>query len=272
MKKTLFKKYLRITTAVILLSFFIISVVIMLFVTSYWKSEKRSLLQKSAQSVAELTAESVMQMDSDSYFLLNGGRLRMQRFVAAFAKNIESDIFVTNTDGELILIAYGSSGDSANATKPVSGDIMQKVLRGHYTAEGNMNGIYKNTYYIEGLPIVLRGAGKSDMVIGAVFAAYNTETFTAFRWTIVKVLLGALLAAFVISFAVVWLFTTGSCSRCGRWLQRQTASAEATSPSACRLPRTTKSASSPLRSTTWRIPSLRARLPAGASSRTFRMS
>ena len=207
MKKTLFKKYLRIMTAVILLSFFIISVVIMLFVTSYWKSEKRSLLQKSAQSVAELTAESVMQMDSDSYFLLNGGRLRMQRFVAAFAKNIESDIFVTNTDGELILIAYGSSGDSANATKPVSGDIMQKVLRGHYTAEGNMNGIYKNTYYIEGLPIVLRGAGKSDMVIGAVFAAYNTETFTAFRWTIVKVLLWALLAAFVISFAVVWLFT-----------------------------------------------------------------
>lgn len=202
MRKTLFKKYLRITLAVILISFFVISVTILIFVSSYWKTEKRNLLQKNAENVASLAAGTALTVQHNVYEL---NMNTMQAFTMAFARNIESDIFITNTDGKAVLLAYGSHG-SVDASKPVSSAIMNKTLNGRYSAEGTMDGIYNNTYYIVGVPIMVN-TGKENAAIGAVFAAYNAETFNAFRWQIVKVLLYALLAAFVVSFCVVWLFS-----------------------------------------------------------------
>jgi signal transduction histidine kinase len=203
MKKTLFKKYLRITTAVILISFAVITGTILIFMTNYWKTEKRDLLQKSAKSVADL-ATTAIEIEPGHYLLDANS---MQRFAEIFASNIESDIFITDVNGTPILMAYGSRGGSVDASKPVGADIMKKALAGHYSAEGDMGGKYQSSYYIVGVPILVRNNKEGNVPIGAVFAAYNVETFSAFRWAVVKVLLLALLAAFVVSFAIVWLFT-----------------------------------------------------------------
>lgn len=204
MRKTLFKKYLGITTAVILLSFIVISAAILFFVTSYWKTEKRDMLRQSAENVAALASDSVMESGPNTYALNIDS---MKNFARIFARNIESDIFLTDTDGKSLLIVYGGRDGSVDATKPVDAEIMKKVLSGRYSAEGTMNGFYKQPYYIVGVPITLESPFHGKTVIGAVFAAYNAATFNDFRWTIIKVLLWALLAAFVISFALVWIFT-----------------------------------------------------------------
>lgn len=204
MRKTLFKKYLGITTAVILLSFIIISAALLLFVTNYWKTEKRNMLQQSAENVAALASDSVLESGPNTYALNIDS---MKNFARIFARNIESDIFLTDTKGRSLLIVYGGRGGSVDATKPVDEEIMKKALGGRYSAEGTMNGFYQQPYYIVGVPITLESPFHGKTVIGAVFAAYNAETFNAFRWTIVKVLLWALLAAFAVSFALVWLFT-----------------------------------------------------------------
>ena len=203
MKKTLFRKYLTITTAVILISFAVISGTILIFVTNYWRNEKRSLLQKSAENVAEIAANQAMPIDSSRYLLVAN---TMQGFIKTFASNIESDIFITDVSGNPILTVYGSRGGNVDASKPVSDTIMQKTLSGHYSAEGTMDGKYDTSYYIVGVPIIIRTTS-GNLSIGAVFAAYNVDTFNSFRWAIVTVLLWALLAAFAVSFALVWLFT-----------------------------------------------------------------
>ncbi|MCI1955858.1 MAG: HAMP domain-containing histidine kinase [Oscillospiraceae bacterium] len=202
MKKTLFKKYLRITLVVILISFLVISMVILIFVSSYWKTEKRNLLQKNAVNVASLAAGTALSIERNVYEL---NMNTMQAFTTAFARNIESDIFITNTSGKPVLLAYGSGG-SVDASRPVGRAIMNQALNGRYSAEGTLNGMYPTPYYIVGVPIVVDTA-KGSAAIGAVFAAYNTDSFNAFRWEIVKVLLFALLAAFLVSFCVVWMFT-----------------------------------------------------------------
>lgn len=202
MRKTLFKKYLRITSAVILVSFFVISLVIIIFVSSYWKTEKRSLLQKNARNVASLAAESAVTVQPNVYmFNVN----RMQAFSEIFAQNIQSDIFITDTNGQYVLQAFGSGG-VVDTGKSVSSAIMGKALKGQYSSEGTMNGMYNGTYYIVGVPIVV-DTDKGRAAIGAVFAAYSASSFNAFRWEIVRVLVLALIAAFVVSFCVVWLFT-----------------------------------------------------------------
>ena len=202
MKKTLFKKYLRITTAVILVSFFIVSVTILIFFTNYWKQEKRSNLEQSAWNVATLAARNATNPKPNVYFIPN-----MEYETALFARSIESDIFITNPGGEMILSAYGGRGGAVDTSRPIGAAIMKKVLGGRYSAEGTLGGIYKNGYYTVGVPITVIGSDGSSTVIGAVFASYNAETFTEFRWSVVKVLFYALIAAFIISFAVVWLFT-----------------------------------------------------------------
>ncbi len=202
MKKTLFKKYLRITTAVILLSFFVVSVVILIFISSYWKTEKRSSLENSAMNVATLAAHSVISPKPNSYMLMD-----MERVTMLFAQSTESDIFITGTDGKAVVTEYGGRGGAVDTSKPVDQAIMKKVLSGRYSAEGTLGGIYQNSYYTVGVPIVIKDSNGGNTAIGAVFASYNAETFTEFRWSVVKILLYALFAAFVISFAVVWLFT-----------------------------------------------------------------
>jgi signal transduction histidine kinase len=203
MKKTLFKKYLRITTAVIIASFLIVSVTILLFVTDYWKHEKRNILLRSATNVASL-AKSYATEAGKNVYIINANT--MGAFTTTFAQNIESDIFITDTAGTPIIAAYGGEGGVIDQTKPVDAEIMRQAMQDHYSAEGTMNGRYQNNYYVVGVPITVEEKGER-ITIGAVFAAYNTETFTAFRWSIVQMLCYALLAAFAVSFAVVWLFT-----------------------------------------------------------------
>jgi signal transduction histidine kinase len=203
MKKTLFKKYLHITTAVILVSFFIVSVTILIFFTDYWKKEKQNNLEQSARDVATLIAHNATTLQPNVYRISPN----MEYDAELYARSIESDILVTENKGAMLFSAFGGRGDAVDTSKPVPEAIMKTVLGGRYSAEGTLGGLYQSSHYAFGVPIVVTSADGSKTVIGAVFAAYNAETFTEFRWTIVRVLIYALIAAFVVSFAVVWLFT-----------------------------------------------------------------
>ena len=202
MQKTLFKKYLRIMTLVILVSFLILSMVVVIFVSDYWKSERRSLLSKSADSVAQIASSTAVQVKKGEYWF-DGGR--MQAFTMAFATNINSDIFVTGLEGNPILAAYGSGGHLTGGTKQISADIMKKVFSGRYNAEGTLSGLYDQPYYIVGVPIVVEGS--QNTVIGAVFAAYNVAALNAFRMDLLKLILITAVLAFFVSFCIIWVFT-----------------------------------------------------------------
>ncbi|QAT48410.1 HAMP domain-containing histidine kinase [Caproiciproducens sp. NJN-50] len=202
MQKTLFKKYLRITSLVILISFFLLSFVLLIAISSYWKTENQNLLRKNAESVARIAADSVITVNRNEY-QVDG--VRMQTFILAFAENIDADIFVTKLNGQTLLAAYGSGGN-VDSTKRVSSEIMQKALSGGYSEQGTMNGFYNQKYYIVGVPISVTVSG-TPVQIGAVFAAYSVKSFNAFRLDVLKMIIFAALAAFAISFCVIWLFS-----------------------------------------------------------------
>ncbi len=202
MRKTLFKKYLGITSTVILISFLILCFVMLVFVSGYWKSEKRELLHKNAQSVAGIAEVSVISVERGKYIL---DKTRMQNFMMAFAQNINSDIFITNTGGQSILAAFGSGGD-VDSTRKIEPDIMKQALRGRYNAEGILSGVYKHPYYVVGVPIMVETRDGAS-TIGAVFTASSTTSFNAFRWEMVRIFLLAAVAAFLVSFCIIWLFS-----------------------------------------------------------------
>lgn len=201
-QKTLFKKYLRITSLIIVVSFFFLGLVMIVFVSQYWQDEKRDLLGKNATSVAQVAGNSVFLID-DGY-TIDG--TRMQVFMSAFATNIDADIFLTDRDGTRLVSSYGGEGES-DASVNVSPEIMKAALEGEYTGQGTMGGVYKNPHYIVGVPIVVKDVSSGNKVIGAVFAATNSRLLDIYRKDVFRMFSLAAIAAFMVSFCIVWLFS-----------------------------------------------------------------
>lgn len=202
MKKTLFKKYLRITLMIILVSFIFLGVVMISFISRYWQEEKRDLLSKNAQSVSAVAAESVIMLQDNQYVV--DGR-RMQAFISAFAVNIDADIFVTDKNGMRLLSAYSGSGGVGDGNLDES--IVRQALRGGYIGTGDLGGLYTQQHYIVGVPIQVIGDGGTPVNIGAVFTASNIYSLETYRTEALRMFLLAALMVFALSFGIVWIFT-----------------------------------------------------------------
>lgn len=201
MQKTLFKKYLRVTSLIIVVSFLFLGVVTIEFLTENWKREKRDLLNTNAQSVAEVVVK-YGTSNNDAEYRFNASL--MQTFIETFCKNIKGNIIITDTDGNILLFVT-SSGSSFNH-KTVDKSILQGALRGTYSSQGTMGGILDQSYYVVGAPIkVMQNNG--FVTAGAVFAASNSSALNDFRIGILRVFLLAAIAAFLVSFCIVWLFS-----------------------------------------------------------------
>lgn len=202
MKKTLFKKYLRITLMIILVSFIFLGVVMISFISRYWQEEKRDLLSKNAQSVSAVAAESVIMLQDNQYVV--DGR-RMQAFISAFSVNIDADIFVTDKNGVRLLSSYSGSGEVKEGD--LDKEIVRQALRGGYAGTGTLGGLYEQQHYIIGVPIQVLGDGGIPVNIGAVFTASNIYSLQAYRTEALRMFLLAAVMVFMLSFGMVWVFT-----------------------------------------------------------------
>ena len=91
---------------------------------------------------------------------------------------------------------------------------MQQALSGYFSATGTMNGLYESNYYIIGVPIVTTNSSGQQVAIGAVFAASDLKVLDVFRSETIKMFLLAAIAAFMVSFCIVWTFCTNWQSHC----------------------------------------------------------
>jgi len=201
MQKTLFKKYLRVTSLIIVVSFLFLGVVTIAFLSNNWQREKRDLLNTNAQSVAEVVSR--YGMSNDTQYVFNA--ILMQTFIETFCKNIKGNIIITDTDGNILLFV-SSSGSSINH-KAVDKSIMQGALKGTYTSQGSMNNVLDQSYYVVGVPIKILTKNGTAATAGAVFTASNSNALNDFRIEILKVFFLAAIAAFLVSFCIVWLFS-----------------------------------------------------------------
>ncbi len=206
MLKTLFSKYLSITSLIIVVSFVFLGTVMIVFISRYWQTEKRDQLKQNAQGVASIASTSVVKMDNNEYVLDSQNAAKMNAFIAAFSDNLSADLIVTDVKGIPILYHYVSSSDIP-ADTPVSPEIMQEVLNGQYNQMSSLNGRYNHNCYAVGIPITVKNDAGEPINIGAVFAVSDLKMLTAFREEAIKMFLLAGIAAFMISFGIVWIFS-----------------------------------------------------------------
>lgn len=194
-QETLFRKYLSISLAIVLASFFLLGTVMLVFVSSFWQNEKSVLLQTNAKNIAELME------NRDDVLGASNETTELQMLTETFAANIEADIFVTDVSGTCLAGAYESSGLTESFT--VEPWIMNSVLKnGEYRGNGTLSGVYKENYMIIGCAVERDGR-----VTGAVFATASLAALNSYRVEILRMFLWAAIAAFAIAFFAAWGFS-----------------------------------------------------------------
>lgn len=194
-QETLFRKYLSISLAIVLASFFLLGTVMLVFVSSFWQNEKSVLLQTNAKNIAELME------NRDDVLGASNETTGLQMLTETFAANIEADIFVTDVSGTCLAGAYESSGLTESFT--VEPWIMNSVLKnGEYRGNGTLSGVYKENYMIIGCAVERDGR-----VTRAVFATASLAALNSYRVEILRMFLWAAIAAFAIAFFAAWGFS-----------------------------------------------------------------
>ena len=151
MQKSLFRKYLKITSFTILISFYLVGLVMLAFSTSNWQEEKQALLQRNADSVSSIAAKSMIKVSDGEYVITREQGDKLQTFMSAFAENIDSDIFITDLSGSVIASAYGSGMQPAS--QDISQELVSRAVNNQYIGQTTMDGMYPSPCYVVGVPI-----------------------------------------------------------------------------------------------------------------------
>lgn len=206
-KKTLFRKYLKITSLIILVSFLCLGSVMVVFVSRYWNMERRELLLQNAHSVSNIAATSLLKEDKNT-FTIDGNR--MEEFVSAFSENIDACILVTDVDGKIVMshndVRLQANVDGTSTT--LDKDILDYVIRnGQYYGKTDLGGYFGEKYGVAGVPIVVTNENGVETTIGAAFAASSLPAVTGFQAEVIKMFFLAGIAAFMVAFGVTWLYS-----------------------------------------------------------------
>ena len=198
MQKSIFRRYLAITMGIVVLSFVMLGTVMMAFFSQYWRGEKKDLLLKNADSIADMSGVFLTQTGEGVYQLQTAV---LQGFISTFSASIDADIFITDLEGNILLGNYPNSKLTAPSAVPQK--TVAQAAQGMYEGRGTFGGLYKSSYYVIGVPMYAQEGGPC---VGAVFAATSAATVNAFQKEAFQMFLVAAAAALAVTFCVVGVF------------------------------------------------------------------
>lgn len=202
MQKTLFKKYLRVSLAIILVSFLLLGVMLIVFMSRYWQDEKRDLLNTNVESIAEFASSKIL-IGEDSGILQTS---ELQGVIQMFSSNISASIFITDVHGEVKL---RSENGLSFQNSQVPSMIVTSAIKGEYAGTSTLDGMFEHSCYVVGRPILATSQSGDPLVAGVVFAASDARYLDTFRVDMLRMFIFASIGAFAVSFCVVGLFSYG---------------------------------------------------------------
>ena len=147
MKKTLFKKYLRMTMLTIVASFCILGVVMVAFTGNDWREDQQSSMGRIARSVTEIVADGMI--ESDGSLALDTDKLEV--VLPSLSKNNNCDLLLTDTAGNILMMSRGT--EAGFTRKKLPKEVMDLVLAGNYNPKSMLGGIYSVPYFVVGIPV-----------------------------------------------------------------------------------------------------------------------
>ena len=198
MQKSIFGKYLRITMVIVLISFILLGSMMMIFFASYWRGEKKDLLSQNARTVSNYVSGSLVSNEDGGYNFDQG---LSQFFIETLSKNIDADIFITDSRG---LVVLGSYSNSKMLIAPsVHKEAIEKAMTDFFEGDSAVSESYNMKVYSIGVPIIT----EKGQAIGAVFAVTSAKTINEFQHEAMRIFLIASMGAFAATLLIVGAFS-----------------------------------------------------------------
>ena len=222
--RTIFTRYLLVTSAVVIISFIIFGIVVSTMMSVRWQDEKQQQLSDNISSLAERAARYITPIEVgedgvDNYLFSESVITSMRAVMATVGSGLDSDIFMIDTQGNLFLCSddemrtadSGACRHAAALDAGKSAELIRAALaspEGYYKDVGAFGGVYSEEYYIVGVPIVTKDANGNDVAVGMVYAASPARSMVQFRSDIYKFAVIAVIISSVVSFILVYLITS----------------------------------------------------------------
>lgn len=188
MRKSLFKKFFLIFTAVVFAAFIILGSIVLTFTGNYWIREKQSALVKEAKTVAGQVGAA------------GGNVYYASKIIDIISSVTGSDMMIVSTDGT-IAVASGALL-SSDTTASVPKDIMEKATQGYYSEIGNLGGLLSSECIVVSSPIVSEGT-----VMGAVFDFSPAAGLSIFLKNILKIFVLSVIGVMMFMLLATYLIT-----------------------------------------------------------------
>ncbi len=210
MKKSIVKKYFIVTGIIIVTSFAFLGIILLGFISSFWISEKYTLLKSGALSISESYKSTSKSQDSRNEFLLSVRQVADTTSTSLVFAFMDGTIYLRNED----ILVYEVGGEMEH---PVSDEdslftgmatipenVINTILQnGTYEGLSTLDGVYKQPQYMVGMPL-----SDSDGSISAImFIAAQAKELNSYILEIFRIFLLSSIMVLIFTFLAVYTFS-----------------------------------------------------------------
>ncbi|MBQ9994100.1 MAG: HAMP domain-containing histidine kinase [Clostridia bacterium] len=227
LSRTLFTKYLFVTSAIIIISFILFATVLSSTVATKWQDEKQQLLAENIQSIALRAGNYIVpQASTDEsgnvdYQFSSAASSSLRGAMAVIGQSLAADLFLVDTQNNVLLCAEDDSQNVSEDGEPACihrdaipenfvRDAITSADKSHsvdYRTTGTLGGIYSEKQFIVAVPIITKDPDGNDIIVGVAVAVSTAKGISEFRSEIVNIALFAVIIASLVSFAAVYFIT-----------------------------------------------------------------
>lgn len=199
MYKSVFTKYFSIISLIIAVSFLMMSLLQAVLFTRSISEEKRELLLENAENIANHTeraaAQSHVLNDGTVSFELDTNTI--EPFFAVIADAVDATVFMTNTDGTVLMTSEGNKSPYIGKTEP--SELIDKSTDTRFVIS-DIDGLFTEKQYVGIAPVRI-----NNHILGYVFVVTPATTIFYTLSSHFQVYLMSALGALMVSSAVVYL-------------------------------------------------------------------
>ena len=194
---------------IVFFSFLVLGTILTVVITNYWTNEKIRTLQNRADSVGNYLVEKILSnapIDSSTTYFIDSDDLdTIQRTLELFARDTDTDIFVTKTNGEAFIIQSNERIFYTN-TIYMTDIVRETLMTGSYSGTGKLGDIYKSDRFIVARPLSYT-QGRVDGNIGVIIVTASGKDITSFTDMILRIFILSAVASLALSILAISIFS-----------------------------------------------------------------
>lgn len=226
MWRTLFTRYLLATSAIVLVCFILFGVLLASAVSGQWRDEKQQLLVDNVNVIAQRASKYIVQATNPdgtpgNYEMSEAASRTLRSSMSVIGQSIGADLFVLGTDNTVLVcseedtlsVASADAGAVCRHKNALPENFFSNALGNAdpatriYRSTDNMGGIYNESQFVVGAPVIVVNASGTEVIVGMVVAASSARSIEEFRSEVANIVIIAIIIASLASLVAVYAIT-----------------------------------------------------------------